>query len=498
MRWSRLLDFTPVPPIGFRPDAGLSTKGKKPGTIPVVKIFFHGAARTVTGSMHLVETNGLRILLDCGLYQGRRQEAAERNRVFPFDPGAIDAVVLSHAHIDHSGNLPGLVKAGFRGPIHATPATADLCAVMLPDSARIQEKDAEFLRRKKRQAVEPLYTAEDAAAALRQFVAAPKSHPFRIGDRVEVTFHEAGHMLGSAGVLLEARENGRAVRLGFSGDVGHEGDPLLPSPRPLPDPEVLILESTYGDRSHPPPASRKEEFLDVLQRTARRGGKLIVPAFSVGRTQLLVYTLNELFNEKRLPPVPVFVDSPLSVNVTDVFRRHPEELDPAVHAQLDRAGDDDPFGFSRLTYIRDVQTSKALNDRPGPFLTISASGMCEAGRILHHLKNTLGDARNTVLIVGFQAPHTLGRRLLEGSAVVRVLGEDLARRAEVAAQHGFSAHADQAGLAAYARGCNAGGSVRRVFLVHGEVGPATTLADILAHDGLPRPHIPDRGESAEL
>jgi metallo-beta-lactamase family protein len=459
---------------------------------------FHGAAKTVTGSRHLIEANGSRILLDCGLYQGRRLEAYERNRTFPFDPAAIDVVVLSHAHIDHSGALPALVKAGFHGRIIATPATRALCAIMLPDSAHIQEKDVEFLRKKKHAALDPLYTQEDAAAALKLFVDVPKGQPFPVADGIVGTFHEAGHMLGSAGILLEIEERGRTTRLGYSGDVGHTGDPLMPPTRHLPDPDVLILESTYGYKVHPPPEDRKEKLLEIVQRTARRGGKLVVPAFSVGRTQTLVFTLNELVNEERLPAIPIYVDSPLSANATHVFRRHPEEIDPHVFRELEETFDTDPFGFYRLTYIRTVDESKALNEKPGPFAIISASGMCEAGRIVHHLHNTLGDPRNLVLIVGFQAPHTLGRRLVEGAEVVRVLGETIVRRAEVEVQNGFSAHGDREELARYARGGNANGRLKRIFLVHGEEMAFTALAETLRSDGFPSVHVPDPGEAVEL
>jgi metallo-beta-lactamase family protein len=459
---------------------------------------FHGAAQTVTGSLHLVEVNGSRVLLDCGLYQGKRLEAYARNRNLPVDAAAIDAVVLSHAHIDHSGALPILVKAGFRGRILATPATRALCAIMLPDSAHIQEKEVEYLRNRERDYVAPLYTQEDAAEAMRHFVDVPKGQPFPVADGVVGTFHEAGHMLGSSGVVLEIEERGRTVRIGYSGDVGHAGDPLLPPTRHLPDPDVLLLESTYGYKVHPPPEDRKERLLRAVQRTVARGGKVVVPSFSVGRTQTIVYTLNELFNEERLPSIPIYVDSPLSMNATQVFRRHPEEIDPHVYRMLEEHFDTDPFGFNRLTYTRSVEESKALNEKPGPFMVISASGMCESGRILHHLRNTLGDARNTVIIVGFQAQHTLGRRLVEGAEVVRVLGETIVRRAEVDVQNGFSAHADREELARYARAGNANGRLQRIFLVHGEAQATTGLAEALRAGGFAAVHVPGPGEAAEI
>jgi len=464
-----------------------------------MKIRFHGAAKTVTGSMHLVEVNGSRVLLDCGLFQGRRREAHARNRQQPFDPASIDAVILSHAHIDHSGAVPALVKNGFRGRIFATPSTRDLCGIMLPDSAHIQEKDAEFLKKKKREFVEPLYTVEDAKAALEQFVPVPKGQPFPVAEGVVGTFHEAGHMLGSAGVFLEIDEPGRPkVRLGYSGDVGHRNDPLMPAGHPLPGPDVLILESTYGYKVHPPPEDRKKRLLAAVKRVAGRGGKLVIPAFSVGRTQSIVYALNALVNEERLPDIPIYVDSPLSTNATAIFRQHKDELAPRVKAELERRYDPDPFGFFRLQYIRTVDESKALNDKPGPFVIISASGMCESGRILHHLHNTLGDPRNMVMIVGFQAPHTLGRRLVEGAEVLRILGETILRRAEVEVQNGFSAHGDREELTAFAVKSRANGRLRRVFLVHGEEPAFAGLKESLAAAGFKDVHVPDPGEAVDL
>jgi metallo-beta-lactamase family protein len=463
-----------------------------------MRIRFLGAARTVTGSMHLVEANGSRILLDCGLFQGRRKEAHERNKTLPFDAASIDAVVLSHAHIDHSGNLPALVKNGFRGRIFATPSTRDLCSIMLPDSAHIQEKDAEFLAKKKREFIAPLYTIADATAALQQFVPVPKGQPFPVADGVVGTYHEAGHMLGSAGVFLEVQEKGRTVRIGYSGDVGHTGDPLMPPTRPLPGPEVLILESTYGYKVHPPPEDRKGKLLAAVKRVAARGGKLVVPAFSVGRTQTLVFTLNELVEDELLPEIPVYVDSPLSTNATTIFREHMEELDPGVKKELEEHYDSDPFGFFRLRYVKDVEESKRLNDKPGPFMVISASGMCESGRILHHLHNTLGDPRNMVMIVGFQAPHTLGRRLVEGVEVLRILGETVVRKAEVEVQNGFSAHADREELVAYARNSADHGRLKRIFLVHGEQLSFDGLSEALRGAGFTDVQVPAREEVVEV
>ncbi len=464
-----------------------------------MKIHFHGAAKTVTGSMHLVEANGARVLLDCGLFQGRRREAQARNRKQPFDPATIDAVILSHAHIDHSGAVPALVKNGFRGRIFATPSTRDLCSIMLPDSAHIQERDAEYLKKKKREYVEPLYTIDDAEAALKQFEPVRKGQPFPAAPGVVGTFHEAGHMLGSAGVFLEIDEPGkRTVRVGYSGDVGHRNDPLMPPGNPLPGPDVLLLESTYGYKVHPPPEDRKRRLLTAVKRVADRRGKLVIPAFSVGRTQSIVYALNSLVNEDRLPDIPVYVDSPLSTNATKIFRDHKEELSPKVKAELERQYDNDPFGFFRLQYTKNVDESKALNEKPGPFVVISASGMCESGRILHHLHNTLGDARNMVMIVGFQAPHTLGRRLVEGVESLRILGETIVRRAEVDVQNGFSAHGDRDELTAFAKQSNVDGRLKRIFLVHGEEKAFGSMKESLADAGFGDVHVAEPGEAVEI
>ena len=461
-----------------------------------MKIRFIGAACTATGSMHLVEAAGKRILLDCGLFQGRRQEAYEKNRSFPFRPADLSAVVLSHAHMDHAGNLPTLVKLGFRGDIYATPATRDLCAVMLTDSAHIQEKDAEFLRERSREFVAPLYGPDDVTETLRLMTSVPPGRAFRITDGLTATFHPAGHILGAAGVVLESRENGRTVRLGFSGDVGQAQDPLMGPAQPLPDIQALILESTYGGRRHPTMEDRKRLLMEVIRDTAARGGKVIVPAFSVGRTQLLVWLLNQLFNEKLLPPIPVYVDSPLSVNVTDVFRMHLDQLRPEVRTTL--RNDPDPFGFARLTYIQSREASVALNRRTEPMVILSASGMCESGRVLHHLKNTIEDERNTILFVGYQAHHTLGSRLSEKAAEVRILGQTYHPRARIETLHGFSAHADGAELVSHAQACNPRGMLHRTYLVHGEEDGAAALKKDLEAAGVTPVFIPTPGEEAEI
>lgn len=411
---------------------------------------FQGAARTVTGSMHVLAVGSHRILLECGMYHGRREEAWKRNLTFPFDPSSIDAVVLSHAHIDHSGNLPGLVRQGFSGPIFCTAATKSLCEVMLRDSAFIQEKDAEFMTRKHEKAglppVKPLYTQQDVERTLPLLRGVGYSERFRVLDGVEGRFEDAGHILGSAVVALTLRENGHACRLAFTGDLGRPHLPILRDPVFIGDPggtDYLISESTYGGRCHSPVAEMGEQLLAPILRACERRGKIVIPSFSVGRTQEIVYMLHKLHVEGKIGPLPVFVDSPLSVNVTDVFRKHPECFDEETRAILASKEDNDPFGFERLTYIRDVEQSKELNDRPGPFIVIAASGMCEAGRIVHHLANSVGDPKNMILIVGYQAENTLGWKLVMKQPVVNIFGEPHDVKAEVVVLNSFSGHADR-------------------------------------------------------
>jgi metallo-beta-lactamase family protein len=470
-----------------------------------MKITFWGAVGTVTGSMHEVSVNGTRCLLDCGLYQGHRKEAQERNSTFPFRAGRIDAVVLSHAHLDHSGNLPSLVKNGFNGPIYATPATADLCAPMLRDSAHIQEKDAEFvtkrfLRRKRLDpnatdgAVPPLYSMDDAEATL------PLFRPVKLGEEHEVapglTYrpYDAGHILGSTAVVVTERANGKNVRLAFSGDVGRVGLPIIRDPAPLPAVDYLIIESTYGGRLHKETGVVTAKLANVVNRTCARGGKIVVPAFAVGRTQQLVLALHELFDQERIPRIPIFVDSPLAVNVTEVFRKHAELFDEETREFLKKG--EDPFGFSRLRYVRDVAESKALNDLHGPFIIISASGMCEAGRILHHLRNNIENPRNTILITGFQAENTLGRKLVDKLPEVKIFGEPMRLRAEVETLNELSGHADQRELLDWMKPL--AGGLRRVFIVHGEPTQSAALAEAIKERYHLDVVLPQRGQSFEL
>ncbi len=465
-----------------------------------MKLTFWGAARTVTGSMHLVETErGQRLLLDCGLYQGRRKDANHINRNLPFDAAGIDAVLLSHAHIDHSGLLPKLWADGFRGRIWATHATRDLCALMLRDSAHIQESDARFYNRKIRKKgqpkVEPIYGKEDAESTLGLFVGVGYDTPFEPVPGVEVVYLDAGHILGSASMTLAVEEGGRERRLGFTGDLGNPGRPILRDPRPMPPVDWLITESTYGGETHEPAERAKGALRDVIQRTAARGGTVVIPAFSVGRTQELVYALDQLWNEGALPDLPVFVDSPLAVNATDVFRVHPECFDAELQEYM--RTDDDPFGFDRLEYVRRAERSKELNGLTVPFVVISASGMCEAGRILHHLRNNVEDPRSTVMIVGYMAEHTLGKRIVERRETVRIFGQPHRLKAEVAVMNYYSAHADEPGLLDFIGELDRD-RLERVFLVHGAPERQDTFAEALRAEGYRGVHAPHRGEVVEL
>jgi len=435
-----------------------------------MKLTFHGAAGTVTGSMHRLDAGGKSYLLDCGMYQGRRKEAEKRNRTFPLDARDIDAVVLSHAHIDHSGRLPLLVKNGFHGPIFTTPATADLCGAMLRDTAHIAESDAEFVNRRlhETEPVEPIYTMEDAEATMPLFRPVNYHTPTSIGPGLTMESYDAGHILGSSSIVLTEG----SVRLAFSGDVGRPGLPIIRDPETLPPVDYLIMESTYGGRTHPQQGEARAKLESVVRETIRRGGRLIVPAFAVGRTQQLVLLLHQLINEGRIPSIPMFVDSPLAVNVTEVFRAHPDCYDEEARRFLNDG--EDPFGFRRLIYIREASESKKLNDMRGPFIVISPSGMCEAGRVLHHLRHNVGDPRNTVLITGYQAENTLGRKLKEGMRSVKIFGIPTEVRARVESLDELSGHADNGELLTWMKPMTS--TLKRVFLVHGEGDEANALA----------------------
>lgn len=464
-----------------------------------MRISFHGAAHTVTGSQHLVEINGSKLLLDCGLFQGRRADTYERNLNFKHDPRKVDAVILSHAHIDHAGNLPNLVKQGFEGPIYTTKATVDLGSLMLLDSGRIQESDAAFLNKKHAHTreipVEPLYTEQDAEKVAGMFKGVDYEEKFQPIPGVVVRLFEAGHILGSAGVFLEIEEKGKKIRLCFSGDIGRYRMPLLRDPV-LPDAaDYMIMESTYGDKTHSDPQQAYIEFRDVVKRTIERGGKVIVPAFAVGRTQELVFNLNQMMQDGDVPQIPVYVDSPLAVNATTVFKNHLECFDEET-AQFVLEARHPALDFNMLTYIKTVDESKALNDRKEPMIIISASGMAETGRIVHHIRNNIDNPKNTICIVSWQAPYTLGRRLADREPQVNIFGEVYKRKCEVATIGGLSGHAGQDLLVKYAMGVK--DTVKQLFLVHGEEKQAMTLKGLLNEQKLENIYYPDMHESVEL
>jgi metallo-beta-lactamase family protein len=469
-----------------------------------VKIHFVGAARTVTGSLHVIEVNGKRVVLDCGLYQGRREEAHERNKnVSPLASGAA-AVVLSHAHTDHSGNLPSLVKKGFRGPIWATPATIDLAKVLMKDSAHIQKQDVEYLNRHlqppkdpfapPRKPVPPLYDDKDVDETVKLFRPKNYRETVEVVPGCRVTFYDAGHILGSAVTLIDLEEGGKKVTVGFTGDLGRSGQPIIRDPVRPPWPmDYLLVESTYGDRVHEAIPGLKRKLKAIVSSAFDRGGRVIIPAFSVGRTQNVVHFLNQLFQEGELPRIPIYVDSPLSVDATEAYRTHPECFDEETLRFVDEKGD--PFGFKCLTYIKTSDESKALNDKKGPCVVIAASGMCEAGRILHHLKHGVARPENVVLIVGYQAENTLGRRLLEHATTARILGDDIPVRCRVEKINGLSAHADREELSSYVKNIE---GLRGCFVVHGEERVALAFAARLKELQVEGVHVPSSGEAVEL
>jgi metallo-beta-lactamase family protein len=460
-----------------------------PGTLT-----FHGAAGRVTGSMHLLETAGARILLDAGLFQGRRAEAHALNCELPFDPRRLDAVILSHAHIDHSGRLPLLVRHGFHGPIWATPATRDLCAVMLPDSASIQESDAHFLRKRGRECADPLYNMADAVAVQDLMLGIPYRRIQHVRKHLSFEFTDAGHILGSASVDLRLTEGGSVHRLVFSGDIGRSNLPIIRNPDPPVGPvDTLIIESTYGDRDHEPVPDAERRLGELVKRVAGRGGKLLIPAFAVGRTQELVFSLHQLWRSGAIPGIPIYVDSPLAVDATAVFRMHPEVFDKREKLMEQGAG---ILDFPLVKYVRDARESKALNGLQGPAVIIAASGMMEAGRILHHVRNHGTDHRNLILFVGFQAEHTLGRRVQERQNPARIYGEEIELRAGVETITGYSAHADRQELRHWLR--RLGGPVRRAFCVHGEPEQLEAMAGLLREEGVDEVVVPKHGESFAL
>lgn len=431
-----------------------------------MEITFVGAAREVTGSCHLLHVNGHTVALDCGMFQGRRTESAAKNRAFPVPMEDLDAVVLSHAHIDHSGRLPFLVANGYSKTIWSTSATRDLCAVMLADSAHIQEKDAQFLAKRHKEFIEPLYGMRHAVRTMELMVGVPYNKPFDVVPGVTGTYVDAGHILGSASVILDCTEGGVTKRLVFSGDVGRSGLAIIRDPVAPPDADAVIMESTYGNRDHESVDGARAHLAQVIRTTAARGGRIFIPAFAVGRTQEMLYNLHSLLREGAIPSIPVYVDSPLAIDTTTVFQLHPETYDQSED-MIKRVKE--VFDFPLLKFTRDVEESKAINAAKGPMIVIAASGMVEAGRILHHLANGAGDPRNTILIVGFQAEHTLGRRIVEKAPVLKIFGDEVALRAQVEVINGYSAHADRTELTAWIDTVKSTSPrLGPVWLVHGE------------------------------
>ncbi|MFQ5690591.1 MAG: MBL fold metallo-hydrolase RNA specificity domain-containing protein [Gemmatimonadota bacterium] len=467
-----------------------------------MKLEFWGAAGTVTGSMHLLEAAGKRVLLDCGLYQGNGKHAFERNKNFPFDPAGIDAVLLSHAHIDHCGNLPTLVRHGFRGRIFSTPATRDLASLLLQDSAKIQASDVRRINkyrvRQGKRPFETLYDLADARATLERFHAVPYDRFRDLFPGFRFRFLDAGHMLGSASVVVDVEEDGVTRRLLFSGDIGRKGLPILRDPRVTGDVDFVIMESTYGTRLHEPAEKAEEVLFEAVHSCCERSAKMLVPSFAVGRTQELAYHLSQLADKGRLPALDVYVDTPLGVNVTEVYRLHPECFDRAMLEAMETESDRDPLGFDRLTYIKSSEQSKRLNTLQEPAIIISPSGMCEGGRILHHLRNHISDSGTTIFFVGYQAEGTLGRRILDGVSPVRIFGDEFEVRARVRKAGAYSAHADRKELLEWADRVRARGAPRRVFLVHGEPESAEGLAAGLRERDLPGVEVPARGSVFSL
>lgn len=461
-----------------------------------MEIQFIGAARTVTGSMHLVRTGTTTFLVDCGLYQGKRKEAFEINRTYDlFDPLEVDFIILTHAHIDHSGNLPTLVKNGFKGKIYSTFATRDLVSIMLRDSAHIQEKDIEYVNKKRQRKgqnlFEALYTQKDVSDALKLFVSINYHHEFEITPDIKLTFVDAGHILGSAVTHLLINENGKDISVGFSGDLGRPNLPILKDPEKIRDVDYFICESTYGGRNHDNPLDSEKQLARVVNRAHQRNAKVIIPAFSVGRTQELVYALHRIFSRGDAPRIPVYVDSPLSVNATDVFRLHPECFDTETEEFLLR--NKDPFGFNKLNYISEVSESKELNEKDGPMMIISSSGMCEAGRIQHHLMNNIENPNNIVLIVGYAAHHTLARRIIEKEEIVKIFGQEVNLNAEVIVLNSFSAHADSDELIEYVNQFDKN-KLKEIFLVHGELDQQEIFKKNLLENGVKEVTIPEKGD----
>jgi metallo-beta-lactamase family protein len=444
---------------------------------------FHGAADEVTGSLHRLHVGGLDIALDCGLFQGHRAEANRNNREVPQWALSAHALVLSHAHLDHSGNIPTLVRRGFAGNIFCTPATRDLCSVMLRDAAMLQDQDARYINKHNERSgsserVLPLYRVEDAERAVSQMISIPPRRPFPVAPSVSVTFYDAGHVLGSALVALDIEEDGRRRRLLFTGDLGRAELPLLDSPEVVSGVQVLLMESTYGDRDHPSIDALDAELARIVSTTIGRGGRVYIPTFALERAQEVLFALERLHDRGLAPRAPIYIDSPLAIAITEIYKLHPEGLSPDVRQRIRER--DDPFSPPGLHYVARIDDSRRLQASTEPCVIIAGSGMCEGGRILHHFSHALGQEKNSVIIVGFMAQHTLGRRLLEGRKRVKVFGVERDVQASVHALGGLSAHAGQRDLVAFAEATAHVGELSQVLLVHGEPAARASLAARLA------------------
>ena len=463
-----------------------------------------GAAEEVTGSKHILNISGKKILLDCGMFQGKRRQSREKNQELPFDASTIDSLILSHAHFDHSGSIPILVKDGFNGNVYCTPATRDISSLILMDSAHIQAKDAEFImkRRAKKEdqddpvPVEPLYNEEDVVKSLSNFVSVSYGRPIYVSEGVKATLYDAGHILGSSIIRLEINDNGKSLAIGFTGDLGREHMAILKNPEVMPPVDYLICESTYGCRLHDEMEMAMDELAQVVNDVWKNKGKLIIPAFSVGRTQELVYFLHLLYDKKKIPNIPIFVDSPMAVNATSIFRTHPECYDRETReAFLDHHKN--PFGFETLRFVTSVHESKELNNSDEPMIIISASGMCEGGRILHHLRNNIENPKTTILVVGFMAMHTLGRKIVEREKEVKIFGLSHPMNAEVKVINAFSAHADYSEIKKWTQKMDRD-RLKGILLVHGEPDAQENLSQVLKEDGIKRVESMKFGEELLL